>query len=84
MNLIEQENPNDDIHLMQELLECLENSIVRVSFDRLQFNELETRLNVFDFDKDHINAFATNRKIPLIFLSDKTKSLVNYFVKDEN
>ena len=79
-NLVDQEKTNEDINLMQEVFERLDNSIAIVSFEKFQLNKLETRLKVLDFDQDHINASTTNRKIPVIFLSDKIKSLFNYFV----
>lgn len=58
--------------ILNVLLEKLGNAVASIPFERLQLNALETRLNVLDLNLD--------TKLPVIFLNDKLKTVINYLV----
>lgn len=62
------------------VVEKLGNVVSQISFERLQLNELEPKLNVLDFDMANLGLDVSVKKSSVIFLNDKLKTVLNYLV----
>lgn len=82
VNLVEQKKSDNELVVLRNLvLESLGSAVTQISFERLQNNKLEVRLNVLDVDLEVISLSPTGtKKIPVISLNDKLISVINIFV----